>query len=71
MMILAMHLSIQQEMVSFYLSKIFIKLFKANEGRNIDNHHPYPYMSIQVRFDYERNVAVNFNWEQAQQFLRK
>ena len=55
----------------WYNKEIFIKLFQASEGRNIDNRHAHPYVSIQVRFDRERNVGLNFSWEQAQQFLRK
>ncbi|MDB6080999.1 MAG: hypothetical protein JWO53_271 [Chlamydiia bacterium] len=55
----------------WYNKEIFIKLFKAHEGRNLDNRHSHPYISLQVRFDKEKNLAVTFSWEQAQQFLRK
>jgi len=55
----------------WYNKELFIKVFKAAEGRNYDNRHVHPYVNLQVRFDRERNLAVNFTWEQAQQFLRK
>lgn len=45
--------------------EIFIKLFKESEGRNGDNQHPYPYLSIQVRYDRERGEAVTYSWAQA------
>jgi hypothetical protein len=51
--------------------EIFIKLYKANEGRNLDNRHPYPYISIQVRYDSAKNQRVSYSWDQAfSNFLR-
>lgn len=51
--------------------EIFIKLYKANEGRNLDNRHPYPYISIQVRHDSTKNQRVSYSWDQAfSNFLR-
>jgi hypothetical protein len=55
----------------WFNKEIFIKIFKANEGRNFDNRHSYPYINIQVRFDRERNLPVTFNWHDAQQYLRR
>ncbi|HRD54914.1 MAG TPA: hypothetical protein PLC42_00805 [Parachlamydiaceae bacterium] len=55
-----------------YNKEIFIKLFKKTEGRNFDNRHPYPYISIQVRYDKEKNERVTYSWKEAHQnFLRK
>ncbi|MCE5294525.1 MAG: hypothetical protein LLF94_07940 [Chlamydiales bacterium] len=51
--------------------EIFIKLFKRTEGRNHDNRHPYPYISIQVRFDRQKNERVTFSPELAHGLLRK
>ncbi len=51
--------------------EIFIKLYKRDEGRNFDNRHTYPYITIQVRFDREKNEKVTFSPEQAQSLLRK
>lgn len=51
--------------------EIFIKVYKANEGRNLDNRHPYPYISIQVRYDSMTNKRVSYSWDQAfSNFLR-
>jgi len=55
----------------WYNKEIFIKLYRASEGRDGDNQHSHPYLSIQVRFDRERNVPLTFTWTDAQQFLRK
>ncbi len=52
--------------------EIFIKLFKKKEGRNFDNRHPYPYISIQVRFDKDTQEKVIYSWDKANRnFLRK
>jgi hypothetical protein len=51
--------------------EIFIKLFKPKEGRNYDNRHPYPYISLQVRYDREKDERVAYSWDQAfRNFLR-
>lgn len=52
--------------------EIFIKLLDKNEGRNDDNQHDFPYISIQVRFDKERKENVSYSWEKAyRQYLKK
>ncbi len=45
--------------------EIFIKLHQKNEGRNADNRHPYPYLSLQVRWDRNKAERVLFDWEKA------
>lgn len=45
--------------------EIFIKLFLPTEGRNSDNTHSYPYLSIQVRYDRDKNEPVTYNWAAA------
>lgn len=49
----------------WYNKEILIKLFKKQEGRDVDNQHPYPYVCIQVRFDREANEKVVFFWQKA------
>ena len=51
--------------------EVFIKLYLPHEGRNADNRHPFPYLSIQVRFDRETNMRVGYSPAEAQNFLRK
>lgn len=52
--------------------EIFVKLFKKGEGRNFDNRHPYPYISIQVRYDYDKQEKVAYSWDRAYHgYLRK
>ncbi|MEX2305066.1 MAG: D-Ala-D-Ala carboxypeptidase family metallohydrolase [Waddliaceae bacterium] len=56
----------------WYNKEIFIKLFLEDEGRNGDNTHSYPYLSIQVRFDKEKQERVSYTWESAYRgFKRK
>lgn len=45
--------------------EVFIKLNKSHEGRNDDNRHPYPYISIQVRYDRDKNERVAYSWGEA------
>lgn len=56
----------------WFNKEIFLKLFSKSEGRDGDNRHPYPYLSIQVRFDRELNEKVSYSWNKAhRQYLRK
>lgn len=49
----------------WFNKEIFIKVFKPKEGRNFDNRHPYPYISIQVRYDEETKEKVIYTWDKA------
>lgn len=45
--------------------EIYIKLSQKGEGRNFDNRHPHPYLSIQVRYDREKKERVVYDWGKA------
>jgi hypothetical protein len=45
--------------------EIFIKLYKKTEGRNFDNNHAFPYISLQVRFDRTKKEKVVYDWQKA------
>lgn len=49
----------------WYNKEIFIKLYRKSEGRDMDNRHPYPYISVQVRFDRDLNEKVTYSWQKA------
>jgi hypothetical protein len=49
----------------WYNKEIFIKMVKKNEGRDFDNRHPYPYLSIQVRYDFDKQENVTYSWDKA------
>jgi hypothetical protein len=49
----------------WYNKEILIKLFKKNEGRDLDNRHPYPYICIQVRHDTQRDEKIVYGWQKA------
>jgi hypothetical protein len=56
----------------WFNKEVFIKLFKKEEGRNFDNRHPYPYISIQVRYDLEKDERVTYSWDKSyKNYLRK
>jgi hypothetical protein len=45
--------------------EIFIKLFTATEGRDVDNAHGYGYVSVQVRYDPQGKELVHYSWKSA------
>ncbi len=45
--------------------EVYIKLNQKGEGRNFDNQHPHPYLTIQVRFDREKGEKVIYKWQLA------
>jgi hypothetical protein len=49
----------------WYNKEIFVKIYKKNEGRNLDNNHPHPYINIQVRYDRENKEKVLYSWDKA------
>lgn len=49
----------------YFNKEIFVKIYKAKEGRDFDNRHPYPYISIQVRYDRDSGEKVVYSWEKA------
>ncbi|KPK32820.1 MAG: hypothetical protein AMS24_03030 [Chlamydiae bacterium SM23_39] len=55
----------------WYNKEIFIKLYLEKEGRNLDNKHRYPYISIQVRFDLEKGKEVNYSEDRANNIYLK
>lgn len=46
----------------WFNKEIFIKYYTRKEGRDFDNRHPYPYISLQVRYDRDLNEKVVFTW---------
>lgn len=54
----------------WYNKEIFIKLYLPTEGRDVDNRHPYPYLSIQVRYDCDAKEPVVYTWERARNYFR-
>lgn len=55
---------------AWHNGEIFMKLYLADEGRDFDNQHPYPYISIQIQRDRETGERVRFDETAAQNFLR-
>jgi hypothetical protein len=55
----------------WYNKEVFIKLYRTHEGRNFDNSHPYPFISLQVRYDREKGQPVSYSWKQANQGYKR
>lgn len=49
----------------WYNKEVMLKLYLSQEGRNLDNGHSHPYISIQVRFDRDKQEKVLYSWEKA------
>ncbi len=49
----------------WYNKEILLRIHEKTEGRDFDNRHPYPYITIEVRYDSVKNVPVNFDWDKA------
>lgn len=47
--------------------EIFIKVYQRDEGRDADNRHPHPYISVQVRYDKDAKERVLYSWKRAHQ----
>lgn len=45
--------------------EIYIKVVEKNEGRDFDNSHSYPYINIQVRYDWDTQSNVSASWDKA------
>jgi hypothetical protein len=55
----------------WYNKEVLIKMYHKNEGRDLDNKHPYPYLSLQVRYDRDLEEKVTYSWDKAfRGFLR-
>ena len=51
--------------------EVVIRLYDQDKGRDFDNQHEYPYISIELRHDFERKRPIHFNWNDAHQALLK
>lgn len=49
----------------WYNKEILLRIHEKNEGRDFDNRHPYPYITIELRFDRHKNEPIIFDWDKA------
>ena len=49
----------------WFNKEIFITLYHKDEGRDADNRHPHPYVSLQVRYDRDTRERVIYDWNRA------
>lgn len=49
----------------WYNKEIFVKVFKKDEGRDLDNNHRFPFIAIQLKWDRDQNQPVSYSWSKA------
>lgn len=50
----------------WYNQEIIVNVKEKDEGRDFDNRHPYPYVTIELRCDRSNdNKPLNYNWNTA------
>lgn len=50
---------------SWHNKEISLQIVGKSEGRDFDNRHPYPYICVQVRYDWDSKNNVTYSWEKA------
>ncbi|MCP5492583.1 MAG: hypothetical protein H7A40_06040 [Chlamydiales bacterium] len=56
----------------WYNKEVFVKLYEEDEGRDLDNQHAFPYISVQMRYDKVRGEWITYSWDKAfKGFLRE
>lgn len=50
---------------TFSNAEVSVRIYQKGEGRDFDNQHPHPYLSIEVLKDRETNKQVRYNWHKA------
>ena len=55
----------------WYNQEVILRVFQQDEGRDFDNRHPYPYLSLQVRRDRSQGKRVEYTWARAQNGVRR
>ncbi len=56
----------------WFNKEVFVKLYEADEGRDLDNQHEHPYISVQMRYDKSRSEWITYSWDKAfKGFLRE
>ena len=55
----------------WYNKEVLLKIYQKNEGRDVDNKHTNPYISLQVRYDRDTKEKIIYTWDKAfKGFLR-
>ena len=57
---------------AWYNKEIRLKIYPSDVGRNEDNKHPYPYISMEILYDRETKKRVYYHWSLAHKgYLKK
>lgn len=55
---------------AWYNKEVMIKFYKSHEGRDMDNSHPYPYISLEIRYDRDTKQQLVVSQKDAEQIYR-
>lgn len=45
--------------------EIMVLVNGKNERRDYDNRHPYPYLTIELKYDFDTKKKIEYSWQQA------
>ena len=49
----------------WYNKEVLVRINDKDEGRDFDNRHPYPYVTMELRYDREKDRQVEYTWKSA------
>ncbi len=56
---------------SFENKEIRLKVRSSKEQKDLDNQHPYPYITIELKYDRDTKKAVHYSWKISHQSVMK
>jgi hypothetical protein len=57
--------SYNREKEQLFNKEIAIRISRENQNRDFDNEHPYPYLTIELKYDTQNERAVQYQWQEA------
>ena len=49
----------------FENKEILAYINQKDERRDLDNRHPYPYITLEVKYDIDQKKKVEYSWKDA------
>ncbi|MBI5274652.1 MAG: hypothetical protein HY860_06350 [Chlamydiales bacterium] len=59
------HFFENKEKKNWYNKEIVVRLSEEDENRDFDNRHPYPYLTIEIKYDIITGKPLQYNWQKA------
>ncbi len=45
--------------------EVFVRISWEDQNRDFDNSHPYPYLTLELKYDIEANRSIQYQWQEA------